>query len=99
MPLYLADGSEPAPELDEAVEQLHNDLLDEGTDMKVGSGGWAALLECKFVRCWCKPFSDVNRCCRGAAMACRCTNQLPLLLVLVHQQHLHKETLRLLHQL
>lgn len=35
MPLYFGDGSEPAQQLDEAVEQLHNDLLDECTDMKV----------------------------------------------------------------
>lgn len=34
VPLYFGDGSEPAAELDQAVEQLHNDLLDDCTDMK-----------------------------------------------------------------
>ncbi|KAL4451265.1 hypothetical protein ABPG77_009337 [Micractinium sp. CCAP 211/92] len=41
-PLYFADGAEPDPALDAAVEQLFNDLLDECTDMKAfyeGSGG------------------------------------------------------------
>ena len=33
-PLFFSDGSEPGKALDEAVEALHNDILDECTEMK-----------------------------------------------------------------
>lgn len=54
MPLYFGDGSEPAAELDQAVEQLHNDLLDDCTDMKASCmlysfqllGSWVAKEAC-----------------------------------------------------
>ena len=48
-PLFFSDGSEPDQVLDEAVERLHNDFLDECTQMKevyektggdTSLGGW-----------------------------------------------------------
>lgn len=33
-PLFFSDGSEPGKALDDAVEALHNDILDECTEMK-----------------------------------------------------------------